>query len=60
MALLAELHAAGATICIVTHDPRFAEHAQRVVYLLDGCIVDEATARHAGETVTPLRGLTAV
>ena len=60
MALLAELHAAGATICIVTHDPRFAEHAQRIVHLLDGCIVDEATARKAGESVPQFHGLTAV
>ena len=44
MALLAELHAGGATICIVTHDPRFADHADRVVHLLDGRIVDEAEA----------------
>ena len=27
MALLADLHADGATICIVTHDPRYAEYA---------------------------------
>jgi len=40
MQLLAELHQGGATICIVTHDPRFAEHAQRVVHLLDGRLVD--------------------
>ena len=44
MALLSELHAAGATICIVTHDPRYAEHAPRVVRLLDGRIVEEANA----------------
>src|SRR3982751_208052 len=44
MALLAELHLGGATICIVTHDARFAEHAQRVVHLLDGCVVDASTA----------------
>jgi putative ABC transport system ATP-binding protein len=44
MALLDELHAGGATICIVTHDPRFADHANRVVHLLDGRIVDEGEA----------------
>jgi putative ABC transport system ATP-binding protein len=44
MALLGELHAGGATICIVTHDPRFADHADRVVHLLDGRIVEEAEA----------------
>jgi putative ABC transport system ATP-binding protein len=47
MKLLNELHAAGSTICMVTHDPRFAEHAKRVVHLLDGKIVDSATARRA-------------
>ncbi|MBC8122784.1 MAG: ABC transporter ATP-binding protein [Gemmatimonadaceae bacterium] len=36
MELLAEMHKNGATICIVTHDPRFAELAQRTVHLLDG------------------------
>jgi putative ABC transport system ATP-binding protein len=44
MGLLDELHQAGATICIVTHDPRFAEHARRIIHLLDGQVVDEATA----------------
>ena len=38
MALLGELHAGGATICIVTHDPRYADYAKRVVRLLDGRI----------------------
>src|SRR5687767_15213491 len=41
MALLGELHQAGATICMVTHDPRYARHAQRNVHLFDGHIVDE-------------------
>ena len=43
MQLLSELHAAGATICIVTHDPRYAEHAGRIVHMLDGQIVDGST-----------------
>jgi putative ABC transport system ATP-binding protein len=38
MALLTELHGEGATICMVTHDPRFAGHAQRTVHLFDGRI----------------------
>lgn len=42
MALLQELHAAGATICMVTHDPRYANLAQRRVFMLDGRVVDEA------------------
>ena len=41
MALLAELHQAGATLCMVTHDPRYARHAQRHVHLFDGRIVDQ-------------------
>jgi len=41
MELLKELHQNGATICIVTHDPRYAHHAERTIYLFDGRIVDQ-------------------
>jgi len=41
MTLLRELHAEGATICMVTHDPRFARHAVRQVHLFDGKVVSE-------------------
>jgi putative ABC transport system ATP-binding protein len=41
MELLKELHRGGATVCLVTHDPRFAEDANRVVRLLDGALVTE-------------------
>jgi putative ABC transport system ATP-binding protein len=41
MELLADLHKEGATICMVTHDPRFAKHAQREVHLFDGKVVAE-------------------
>jgi len=41
MDLLKELHQAGATICMVTHDPRFARHAERTIHLFDGRIVEE-------------------
>jgi putative ABC transport system ATP-binding protein len=41
MALLRELHQAGATICMVTHDPRYARHADRHVHLFDGRVVNE-------------------
>src|SRR5437868_3816240 len=41
MDLLKELHGAGATICMVTHDERFAKHAERAVHLLDGQIVED-------------------
>jgi putative ABC transport system ATP-binding protein len=44
MDLLRELHRAGTTICMVTHDPRYAQHADRVVELFDGTIVEEKAA----------------
>jgi putative ABC transport system ATP-binding protein len=47
MALLAELHRQGSTICMVTHDPRHARHAQREVQLFDGQVVSEADAASA-------------
>lgn len=39
MELLRELHAAGSTVCMVTHDARYAQHAERTVQLFDGRIV---------------------
>jgi putative ABC transport system ATP-binding protein len=44
MELLRELHVGGATICMVTHDPRYAKHAQRSIHLFDGQVVDESVA----------------
>src|SRR5438045_4858762 len=41
MDLLHELHRAGATICMVTHDPRYARHAQRNIHLFDGRVVTQ-------------------
>jgi putative ABC transport system ATP-binding protein len=41
MALLGDLHMQGATICMVTHDPRYAELASRSIHLFDGQIVEE-------------------
>jgi putative ABC transport system ATP-binding protein len=41
MSLLRELHREGATICMVTHDPRFARHADRQIHLFDGRVVEE-------------------
>jgi len=41
MDLLRELHGAGATICMVTHDARFSRHADRTIHLFDGRIVEE-------------------
>ena len=43
MELLEELHKEGATICMVTHDPRFARYAQRTIHLFDGRVVEEET-----------------
>ncbi len=42
MGLLRELHAEGATICIVTHDQHYASLAERTVHLLDGRIVEQS------------------
>ena len=42
MDLMRELHQAGATICMVTHDPRYARHADRQIHLFDGRVVEEA------------------
>ncbi len=41
MDLLRELHRGGATICMVTHDPRYARYADRNIHLFDGRIVEE-------------------
>ena len=42
MDLLRELHRGGATICMVTHDPRYAAHADRSIHLFDGRVVEES------------------
>jgi putative ABC transport system ATP-binding protein len=39
--ILRDLHRAGATICMVTHDPRYAEYADRTVRIFDGRVVEE-------------------
>ena len=41
MTLMRELNRDGATICMVTHDPRYAKHADRTVHLFDGRVVEE-------------------
>jgi len=41
MQLLAELHKGGATIVMVTHDTRFARHADRTIHIFDGRVVQE-------------------
>jgi putative ABC transport system ATP-binding protein len=49
MDLLKELHADGSTICMVTHDPRYAEHADRSVHLFDGRVVRDEASEAAHE-----------
>jgi putative ABC transport system ATP-binding protein len=44
MDLLRELHRQGATICMVTHDPRYAEYADRTIHLFDGRVVEDENA----------------
>ncbi len=48
MELLRELHRGGATVCMVTHDPRYAAHADRTVQLFDGRVVEEQGPRVRG------------
>lgn len=47
MDLLRELHRGGATICMVTHDPRYARYADRSIRLFDGRIVEESVEMDA-------------
>jgi putative ABC transport system ATP-binding protein len=49
MELLRELHREGATICMVTHDPRYARHADRSIHLFDGRVVEEDGTGKRGE-----------
>ena len=47
MELLRDLHRNGATICMVTHDPRYAKFADRTIRLFDGRIVEETVEQNA-------------
>jgi len=49
MDLLNELHQSGATICMVTHDARYARHAGRSIHLFDGRVVAEPIEQAAAE-----------
>jgi putative ABC transport system ATP-binding protein len=49
MALLTGLHDEGATICMVTHDPRYADYADRQIHMFDGRVVDEETLHRLRE-----------
>jgi putative ABC transport system ATP-binding protein len=45
MQLLCKLHEGGATICMVTHDPRYVGYARRIVELLDGRVIDDRPSK---------------
>jgi polar amino acid transport system ATP-binding protein len=49
MDLLRDLHREGATVCMVTHDPRYSQFADRTVHLFDGQVVDETTAQREAQ-----------
>jgi putative ABC transport system ATP-binding protein len=50
MSLMRELHRGGATICMVTHDPRYAAYSDRSIHLFDGRVVEEsAEGQMAGD-----------
>ena len=51
MELLRELHRGGATICMVTHDPRYSAHADREIHLFDGRVVEERRGQQVGAGV---------
>jgi putative ABC transport system ATP-binding protein len=55
MGLLQELHRQGATICMVTHDPRYAKHADRTIHLFDGRVVEEETGNRERRDEAQLR-----
>ncbi len=55
MELMRELHRAGATICMVTHAPRYAQHADRIVHLFDGRVVEEEEGQLAAKAEHDLR-----
>jgi len=52
MDLLKQLHRDGATICMVTHDPRYAQYADRSIHLFDGRVVEETSGAQAAAAVT--------
>ena len=55
MELMRELHRGGATICMVTHDPRYARHADRIIHLFDGRVVEEEEGQLADKAEQELR-----
>jgi putative ABC transport system ATP-binding protein len=56
MELLRDLHRQGATICMVTHDPRYANHADRTVQLFDGRVVEQQATGVRGAAAGSVAG----
>jgi putative ABC transport system ATP-binding protein len=54
MDLLKELHRQGATLVMVTHDPRYAEYAERSIHLFDGQVVEDITGPKAAQVAHEL------
>jgi putative ABC transport system ATP-binding protein len=53
--LLQDLHRNGATICMVTHDPRFARHAERTIHLFDGRVVEDERGQERADSEKELK-----
>ncbi|HJW15459.1 MAG TPA: ABC transporter ATP-binding protein [Thermoanaerobaculia bacterium] len=55
MSLLRDLHREGATICMVTHDPRFARYAARTIHLFDGRVVEDESGQERAASEQELK-----
>ena len=55
MSLLRNLHREGATICMVTHDPRFSRYAGRTIHLFDGRVVEDEKGAERKESEQELK-----
>ena len=55
MSMLRDLHRDGATICMVTHDPRFARYAARTIHLFDGRVVEDESGQERKESEKELK-----
>jgi len=60
MKMLVALNARGQTIVIVTHDAAVASHAQRVLFMRDGSLVDEVRVDAAGDASAVAARMTAL
>ena len=55
MDLMRELHQEGATICMVTHDPRYAHYAEKTLSLFDGQVVSDSSGQQADKQIEQLK-----